>query len=197
MLRQDNATSACMERNMSLLLILAVIVIAYSVYIGFTARDGNESIPKILGCVFCVLIGIGINLGLKSWALSPYYNYTRAESKGELRIYSIGGIGQSVHGNFVLGFGSVQSGPVYYAYTKAKDGAWLLKEFSGTLPIYEDASDDTAMFHRTYAYTKCEQKRPIPLWINVLWPVHCWGMDSHEFGSLHVPAGTIRKEFKL
>jgi hypothetical protein len=182
---------------MSLLGILVLIFFLYLRYVDMVDGRGNDSLSKMTGLLFCLVAGVGLNEGVKHVALSQYYDFSEEKRKAETKIYSISGIGQSVHGTFTLGFGSVNSQPVYYAYIRAKDGAWLLKQFSGSLPIYEDATADSAVFKLTHTYTKCAQNAPIPAWIYILWPVHCWGIASQEFGSLHVPLGTIRKEFKL
>lgn len=89
-------------------------------------------------------------------------------------IYSIGD-SLGVEGSFVLGCGSINSVPVYLFYMDAGNGGYRLGHVEATYSvIYEDAPEHTGYI--TATYPSCEYPN---------------GWD------IHVPKGTIKREFNL
>lgn len=123
------------------------------------------TIAMVLGCI--ILFGLSISTGE-----NDSYNYVKIVSLDR---------DTGIEGHFTLGSGSINSYPVYYAYTKLSDGGYKLEQFKNVV-LYED---DSVEPHYEYK-TTCKRKTNLFNWIG----------DCTTTSKLFVPSGTILKEYR-
>jgi hypothetical protein len=145
------------------------------------ADDIFESLI-ILGVPVVVLIIIIFALVIPVFQFQDQYddriNYHAIDHIDKVQIESLES-GQSIHGYFVLGSGSINGRDVYIYYTKNTDGGYVRNHVSAdNTIIYMDENNSPYLISK---YVETNR-------------LHVQFINSYE---LHVPNGTITKTFSV
>ncbi len=182
---------------------IALLLIVLGLSLKIVPRDQySDWFDLFVRLVITGIIVTPINMTIKYLVLKPYVvskNVTRVLR--EIPLYSLQGPSMSTSGLFVLGFGSIHSTPVFFAYTKKRDGAFRLVTIPATdTDIYEDASvEEPPRYVRSVAEPSCSKNnsRARPEWTTILYPVACWVTYGIQSGKLHIPPGSIQTRYTL
>ncbi len=140
----------------------------------------SSTITFVATLIFAIIFIVGFALPLNS-QIDTYkdrLDYHAIDRIDKVQIESLES-GQSIHGYFVLGSGSINGRDVYIYYTKNTDGGYVRNHVSAdNTIIYMDENNSPYLISK---YVETNR-------------LHVQFINSYE---LHVPNGTITKTFSV
>lgn len=153
---------------------------------------------------FSWLIGGMVPYGIAILVLSGIYpenNKPRIEEKTELTetipLISLSPQ-EGVYGRFSLGYGVVGSTATYMSKRQNTDGGYENFIIEGKTTSYEDVADKEHATLEVFQIFKRETRERVPAWVRYITKeeaVEKW-WPSESFNRIHVPAGTVMRDFK-
>ena len=144
-------------------------------------NDGNDFEFYIMNGILGTVIGccVGILFAVIIFAVTPH-----DISKERHDLVAIKD-GSGINGSFFLGCGTIEDRNYYYYYEKSNDNGYKQQKILvDKVVLYEDATDSTAYIEFQHKISKTPYKK---------WSVNCGCIQT----KIHVPKGTIIKQFKL
>jgi hypothetical protein len=156
--------------------------------------------PPFFGWFFGGLVPYGITV-LVLAGIYPEISKPHIEEKTELAetIPLISLAPQaSVYGQFALGYGTVDSTAIYMSKRQNTDGGYENFIIKNKTTVYEDAPDKEHAALETFVVSTRETYKKVPAWARYIIKqsaVEKW-RSSATYNKIHVPSGTIMRDFK-
>jgi len=160
-------------------------------------RDGSQ---PLFSWFFGGLVPYGITVLILS-GIYPENLHPRIEEKTELTetVPLISLAPQTgVYGQFSLGYGTVGSTAIYMSKRQNTDGGFENFIISGKTTVYEDVPNNERATLQVFVTSTRESRKNVPAWVRYITKeseVEDW-RASDSYNKIHVPAGTVMRDFK-
>lgn len=192
------------EPALGLLKTGCIVIIAFCVIFLLSGVFGRDSPINLGGIVLMLLIcigtlfGIGVVESMITMEVTPSYNYNVSTYQPIASLKDNSFV--SGGGNFFLGIGSVKinENPKYVYYEILPEGYYKLGSVSTDITLIKEDGGDNPTLEKKVEYTRMETKKrvPAPGWAENYTEGGFEYMNSVVY-ILHVPNGTVVKEYKL
>lgn len=177
-------------------LLIGQLILTLIVAIGNEDYDGLPFFSWLVGGMVPYIITLMILVGFYPEIAKPVIGKKTVLEQTTTLVSLSSEVG--IQGQFALGYGTVDSTPIYMSKRRTADGGYENLIIRGVTTLYEDAPDSARATLQVFRVYEREMRKKTPTWVLYITKKDAtdeWQVRA-SFNRIHVPAGTIMRDFK-